>query len=507
MFNVILVDDEPFIREALRTLIPWEEYGFQVAEELYNGKEALEYCKGHAVDLIVTDIKMPVMDGLTLIKNLNSHKGNCSILVMSAYDEFHLVKEAFKLGVKDYILKSELEETQFGKLLESMKAELIRKREGNYLIRENLFHLLMEGNRENAVEQAPVLKEIGFDLFSAGFVVFQFLSSNKSETLRSVIDYLEERSLGFLVNMKGDETALLCSFPSSFAWMDVQDFFDGMYKSLKNTLFIPREFDFTIGVSTLTDDYRSISDLYRQAGEALKYSFFRGKNRVIFSYHVKHGGAADTEDFQEKGRLFQKILRKRDFRGLQVQLFDFLVRDHGYGPEHVQDVKKLYQRYYFYFSDFFEQNRYLLTDSVKEGIEQFSKLLTNGDDLSSLNGAFRRCVHLLVENGTGRSSLVNKVIQFIHDHYDQPYSLTAIADRFKVSSGYLSRTFSREVGCSLTCYFSRVKMEWAADFLINSDMKIYEVAELVGYENPEHFSRTFKKIMGKSPKKYVESAV
>lgn len=504
MFSVLIVDDEPFIREALRSLVPWEEYGFSITKELYNGKEALAYFDQNPVDLVVTDIKMPVMDGLTLIKELNSYPNDFSILVLSAYDEFHLVKEAFKMGVKDYILKSELGEEQFRKLLQSVGEELNRKKNGSYFIRENLFHLLMTGDGTKTMEKASLLQDIGINLYSGGFVVFQFFSSDNGLAFNRIAEFLEEKGIGFLVNMKESETALLCSFPSSFSWLGIQQFFDEMYSKVRHRLSLLATFDLTIGVSTLEKDYKQITKLFREAGDALHYYFFRGKNRIIYPFHIKQKKINVEEDFKKRYSLFHALLKKRDFESLQDCLLDYCVKENECGAEHIGAVKKLYQHYYFYIVDFLEQNSFLKTEAVREVLDKFSRILSEHGDILELNRVFAHCLKTLSSASKLRSSLVSKVIRYIHENYSGEITLSRIAEYLNISRGYLSRTFSREVGCSLTRYVSKIRMEYAAEYLVETDMKIYEIAERVGYSNSEHFSRTFKKVMGKSPKRFIE---
>lgn len=108
MINFLIVDDEPMMRYLLKNLIPWEQNNFKIIGEAINGKDALEFLNKNSVDIILTDLRMPVMDGLSLIKSSKDNNLNGIFIVLSAYDEFHLVSDSFKLGASDYILKSEL---------------------------------------------------------------------------------------------------------------------------------------------------------------------------------------------------------------------------------------------------------------------------------------------------------------------------------------------------------------------------------------------------------------
>ena len=107
--RVLVVDDEPIMRDAYTSLIEWEENGFSLVGSVHNGKVALEFMRENPVDIVITDLKMPVMSGLELIKNASAEFPEIRFIVMSGFDEFHLVKEAYNLGVKEYFLKIELD--------------------------------------------------------------------------------------------------------------------------------------------------------------------------------------------------------------------------------------------------------------------------------------------------------------------------------------------------------------------------------------------------------------
>ena len=126
MYRVLIVDDESIMRMMLSTMVDWEELGFELVGCMSNGREALEYMEHERVDILVTDIQMPVVDGLALIQHVNEKPDPPQILVLSAYNDFPYVRQAFKLGVYDYCLKRELGTETFTRHLEDMRQELIK---------------------------------------------------------------------------------------------------------------------------------------------------------------------------------------------------------------------------------------------------------------------------------------------------------------------------------------------------------------------------------------------
>ncbi|HBR29267.1 MAG TPA: DNA-binding response regulator, partial [Firmicutes bacterium] len=129
MLKVMIVDDEAIVRIGLKSMIDWESHGFQLVGEANDGQRALDLFQKNKPDLVITDLKMPVMDGLQLMRHLNELDARCRVIVLSSYDEFSLVKEAMKLGAADYLLKLEMEPDQLVEVLSGFKSEILQERE------------------------------------------------------------------------------------------------------------------------------------------------------------------------------------------------------------------------------------------------------------------------------------------------------------------------------------------------------------------------------------------
>jgi two-component system response regulator YesN len=126
MRNVLIVDDDTIIRITLRSMTCWEDMGYQIAADAIHGKQALEYLKLHPVDLVITDMKMPVMDGIRLLEEFSHQENMPAVIVLSGYDEFKLVRDAFRLGAYDYLLKADLTEETLKAMLKRMETEVFK---------------------------------------------------------------------------------------------------------------------------------------------------------------------------------------------------------------------------------------------------------------------------------------------------------------------------------------------------------------------------------------------
>lgn len=136
MYRVMFVDDDMIVRTTLHTIVDWEKFGFEIVGDAKNGQQALEKLKDTCVDLLITDMKMPIMDGITLIKQVNRMEQVPVILALSGYDDFLLVREAFRLGAQDYLLKSDINEIMLSSHLERI-ADHLQKAKGSSPVGEN----------------------------------------------------------------------------------------------------------------------------------------------------------------------------------------------------------------------------------------------------------------------------------------------------------------------------------------------------------------------------------
>lgn len=171
MLNILLVDDQPLYRKTLRAIVDWESMDMQIVADVHNGQEALNIINAQSVDIVLTDMKMPVMNGLELIESVQRKQPEIQFIALSAYDEFYLVKSAFKLGVKEYVLKSEISEERIREVVQNVKIEIEKMEvendhqkkmesyldEKRFLLKNKLFKELISGKHE---ENIKVLEEM-----------------------------------------------------------------------------------------------------------------------------------------------------------------------------------------------------------------------------------------------------------------------------------------------------------------------------------------------------------
>jgi len=530
MIKLLLVDDEPLIREALLTLLDWESYGFQIVGEAYNGMEALKIMAEKQVDIVLTDIKMPVMDGLELIQTAKEKNNTTVFVVLSAYDEFHLVSNAYKMGAKDYILKSEITREGVIEVLQKAYQEVINIRQHQRYIEEQeqtrqlfekhhqaIYYRLLEEVIEgqfNMKQQQDLIK-LGFRYAGdqvAVMVIYienrmktEDLNGNSSILFQRVQEYLENilnaHKIGnMLPHFPGEYVFLFC-FSLEDSERDIVERISLLYNNIRISL--QKQFNVIVsaGLSGIGEGLCAASELYKQAVFAYHNSFVLGKGKLIYYDHLPPQINKAILDADRKIVALKELLKSMDSKKIKDNLDLVTVQAEVVTEKMVSDIQALFERYYVCIFEF--ASDYFLQQDLAPLLEEYNNDLRDRGDLKQLNNWIRK-VLMQIAFAIGKGSyLINRVRYYIHKNYHSDISLTAVAKEVGVNSSYLSRIFVKEVGCSFMDYLTKVRLEAALEYMKNSNLKIYEVAEKVGYSNAEHFSRIFKKVFGKSPKEYL----
>jgi two-component system response regulator YesN len=383
MHSVLIVDDEPFVRLSLASMRAWEEDGFSLSYEASNGKEALELLAAHPeIDIVLLDISMPVMDGIEFLRRRGGKTP--AVIVLSAYDNFHLVRTAFTLGARDYVRKEEVE--------------------GDSLL--------------------AVLKKT-----AAGIEKTQ--DADASLIDRRQVDFLRAQMLRDLLAepMAGDSAAALASLGVSLA------------PPFAICAFWVRDFD-DVGARYRTEGIERFSAMLEGSlGQVLAK---RGSGHVVtvrpdHAVVIFQGAAEAAESF-------------------------------------CADAKEYLERYLSV------RITFSLSDSCGEP------------------GGIQAAYRAALARRTVESRIVVLAKRFVRENFADPaLCLGNAAARAGVSKNHLSWEFARETGETLTEYISRVRIEEAKRLFSTTPLKVYEVAEKVGFGNVEHFSRVFKKLAGASP--------
>ena len=531
LYTVILVDDEEEVRQAIIKKLDWESIGFQVIGYADNGEDALEIAERLRPDVVMTDIKMPFMDGLTLAKKLKQISKDIKIIVFSGFDEFEYAKEAIKLEVEEYILKPinaiELKGV-FERIKEKLDHEINSKRDmeqlRNYymeslpVMREQLLIGLLEGRiQKRQVEE--MMKFYGLNLdyphFMAGILRID-TSGNRARaeedylgksnlltlSLKQIVDEILSNSLNYISCFYLETVVVIALLTDP---KQSKDFIHLMDQSCKSAYRI-LEHNTCAGIGFLCNDLTELSHSYQGAKNAMDYRILFDTNQAIYIQDVE-----TQEGVQNvwESRYTENILREIklgemedlvkavqelinyiknsniSFQLYQVSLMEMITEIFKLGRAYQLDLDKVFGL------DFNINSKIYQFDSL-EALKQW--LL---DSCVKVRNSIRR------ERTDTAKLLVNKALDYLGEHYcDSELSVDTLCSYLNVSATYFSILFKRETGLSFVNYLTKVRMEKALQLLNTTDEKTYNISTMVGYTEPNYFSYVFKKHYGVSPSNY-----
>ncbi|MCM3665813.1 response regulator [Mesobacillus subterraneus] len=499
MYNVFIVDDEPVIRFGLKASVDWDAEGLKLVGDYPNGEEALSAMEEYHPDILITDIKMPVMDGITLMKKAKSKFPNLKVILVSSYNDFDFVREGLKLGAIDYVLKPTLEPKDFVQLIRKT-VEKIQQEES---IEEQLGEItetrLAEERRqmENSIKRAILS---GQQLESGDFP--DWLKG------KSLIVYME---LNHLSQIEEEFGGLF----KSFILDEIQTQF---YKNQSNRVCFP------IGDSQmlfLLGDERHglqiVEELKMEIEQETKidcsFSYMPGTNLdSIKESYLLLEEACGEKFFDEKRQIFQVEPSKTTIKSNTMPSLNM---------EDSDDLTELFEeRTGLWDSGLYSEeaikndachmltNFYMNQVSINILVER-CRGMESAETLSELISQFRQDIidfdDLILENKKKVSTdneLVDKALDYIHKHYTEELTLQRVADHIHISRNYFSIIFKRFKVKNFIDYVIELRVNKARELLKETSLKVYEVAEKSGFRDVKYFSKVFKKLTGLSPVDY-----
>lgn len=530
MISVLLVDDELLMRIGLKSMINWEERGFHVIGEAANGKEALEIARRQPPDVIITDIKMPIMDGLELIREATLFLHKCQYVILSCMDEFQYAKEALRLGAADYLIKSDIKQQHLIDVLDTIKKNIDKtslkqhigtneqyKQSITYL-KETLFKEVLSGFRkeEDVVSQmgalsirvrpeAMVVLKLKVDQFET--IRMKYVEKDERLLRYAVVNILEEMiprkwSNEIIVENSAEYLIVMntqAADASKLEKADLNRLLEKVMSAMKDFLNI----SISIGVSPIISSFNDLRAAYQEAEIALANHFFEGAGKVIYYEEAVANTQQKHNEFvldKDEERAFKLALESHDYNKCQEWMEELQKQMHlNLVSERV--IRQIYIRVLEWIRSHFPSTPDLIQGS-KTSYEQLLKQETFGHIHEFAKKYFDQCIRysrMLIEDPP---SYVDQAISIIMKHYTEDLSLQAVAGQINVNPSYLSRIFKQETGENFINFLTKVRIDNAKHYLETSNCKVYEVAVKVGYQNTTYFSKIFKKVVGVTPEKY-----
>ncbi|HHV31530.1 MAG TPA: response regulator [Clostridiales bacterium] len=528
LYRILLVDDEEEVREGIIRKIDWESLGFEVAGDAENGLDALEKAEHLHPDVVMTDIKMPFMDGLELGEKLRVLLPSTKLIIFSGFDDFEYAKKAIKINVAEYVLKpinsGELTET-LKRLKAQMDQEFAEKRDvetlrRNYLeslpvLREQFLVGLLEG-RVSAERLHAQAKQFGLSLEAGNWAVAMVRAAaepresavwnGEEELIPISLKRTLEEILGnycrFVDFYYSDSIVVLAELEAAGGIAPLTAGIDEVCKSAEQVLGV----HVTAGVGTPCDSPMEFRHSYREAQSALEYSTVPGAGRTVYIGDMEPAILVKPEfDEQEERALVNavKMGSEEEIRSCMEGIFARL-----------ELAPPSLNRYQIYLLEMFSA---LLKIMHACGLEM-EKVFSGNDNIVSVLGGLHTpeemkrfytesCVRIseLIrrERVDSTKLLAENAKQYIAENYQrEDLSVEELSSFLHVSATYFSTVFKRETGMSFVAYLTEVRLQQAVNLLNTTDDKTYVIAQKVGYPEPNYFSYVFKRKFGVSPSKY-----
>lgn len=524
MYKVFLVEDEIVTREGIRDSIDWQEAGFLFVGDAPDGEIALPLIKETQPDIVITDIKMPFMDGLELSRILQQYAPKPKVVILSGHDEFEFAQRAIQLGVSEYLLKP-VTRQELVDVLHKVAAQIDAERqERDYqldllakssthqnLLQEKLVLRLVTGGIEitEALEQG---NRLNLNLLAEHYLVMvvKFVTTCDSSNVnykhyQSAQDLLTSMFAGnadvMCSNKDLDETVLILMGKDPASIEEKSRFISGL---ILDTVQQPSTCQVQIGIGTACERLTKLDESYNKAQQTL------AEQTISQLPKPTEAELPLDADF---------ALLKRE----AIEQYLYLGQKEGFDSffaETFLPVREAIERSQFYRNYILTHFVFTCAHFIKEmdgvALQVLRGLNDRFPDVKNFDDFRTRVLeHVLptLEFRDGQashlhSSLIWKAKAFLQDNsHDPTLSLQDVADHVGLSASYFSSIFSHEVGETLVEYITKLRIERAKELLRTTDMYLYEIAEAVGYNDPHYFSTAFKRVTGHSPSHYRKPGV
>ncbi len=536
MLRTFLAEDEIVVRENIKKMVPWEQYGFELVGEASDGEMALPLIKKLKPDLLITDIKMPFMDGLTLSKVVRKELPDIKIVILSGYDDFNYAKEAISIGVEDYLLKPITKNAFLERLCEIRKRYEHEKSQREYYeqfhreiqeYEQNSSRDFFEGLISGTMDAGEIYRradKMGLDIVAEAYNILIFTLESESTAAGQSETYSEweararekiealfaDHSYAMLFRNNVFSYGVLVKEQKENQGENTRVCVESILDALSDG---PTEQSWFIAAG---EPVERLSNVKRSYNTAMQ-TFAR---RYLYDGHILYYRDLKEEEMaKDDGRYLKKvdinaidpaIIQKFLSSGLKEETGNF-VRDyfHAIGKEPLTSmVFRSYVILNIRFSVLSFLNRLGYGAAALEESEKENALEQGGVSMETAMDYAEKILQKAIEirdknSGNKNRSILENSIEYIKNHYmDENMSLNAVAQVANISANHFSALFSQNIGQTFIEYLTGIRMEHAKELLRCTGKRASEIALEVGYKDSHYFSYLFKKTQGMTPSDY-----
>lgn len=536
MYRVLLVDDEILVRDAIRKRIDWEGLGYELAGDCQNGKEAIEFVKTHSVDVVLTDICMPYVDGMELSHFLHDNYPEILIVIFSGFGEFEYAKKAIQYNVSEYLLKP-VTAVELSEVLVNMrkKLESARKEEqkiqhltkvskeyqkNEQMIRSQAISSLVTCSKDVG-ECVQNLNNMGISLDASDYRVVVLSIDLYSELYEQNIEQRQESALmAFVVYNISDE--IVGNYDAGIAYQESNNKTGILFKTnrprefcttvrkicyeIKEKIYEAMKLEISIAVGPYVKKLEELHFSYDRANEVLSYRYLLGGNLLL--------DLENDDDFERDISLYNELLamseavrknQRQELDRILIKIRNKIVESRVnksraclYMQQVVRTLSELVEKVH---------------PDPRKIQEERNQLLGKISEKKTFQKAFDVVVryaegvydYLKMENSSSGKRQAMEAVEYIKENYADPdLNLNGICAHLGISTSHFSSIFKEETGETFMEFLIRIRMDKAKDLLEHTSLKNYEIAERVGFADPHYFGISFKKMTGKTPTEYAK---
>lgn len=512
--KVLIVDDEFLVRLGLKTTINWPQYGYNIVGEASNGLEALKLFDRLKPDVLMTDIKMPDMDGLELISEIKKKGKEIQIIIISNYRDFDYARQAIKFGVSQYLIKSEISQKSLLDTLSTLsfvnKPQPLAELDGGQkeYIRSQVYNDVARSGLTSGAFAVPpegLFPEPAYVVLICSCDSSQLAANTAnilSNMLSSLIDLHFHNAFSYVTQMQNKIISTVVA-PVSFAKTDIKELLLNQSRMLARNIKQYSNVDLNIGLS-LPGNFLRFPEMFVEAETAKQDCFF-----ISDTVSMYRGRTDASFDMRQKINIetIREFVDKGDAAGLDQYIADIFTQ-----------LRKAKNFKYFKncYIDFlaFAKSIYKRTGGEKDSAfaknfdyESLNRISSISIAEKYVHNLYSQILNLLQNKSCGYSYFIKVCLSFIESHYSSSITLTDAAKAVNISSSYLSLVFKQETGINFSDYLMRFRIGKAKELLKTTNLRIYEIAEKVGFSSPYYFSKVFKDVTKLTCKEYKDKFI
>ena len=507
MYKVLLVDDELDIIEGLTAIIDWYSRNCTIVGTAYNGRMGAQQAALLKPDIIVTDIRMPLVEGIEMIATIKKTQPHIKFIILSGFSEFEYAKRGMELGVKHYVLKP-VEEIELEASIDDVVLELDQEQQNEKLLLQEYAMLDLLHASEDNEEILATLESNGIK-FDKPYITCMTAKADDHKYMPGINVTPLHRSNDFTaicLRYSAKEHAIVMVH----AWKDGPLLHEAV-ATVRTLLLETLQSPVTLGVGATYDSPQKISQSFDESRRVLGCQLLDQHEGILLFDQLN--------DANSMAELPPNLLQQLDYaleqnqQELCSQIIEQILDSLTVSAQHKQ-IELRPQCL----------NLYLITAGklTTTQVQQLNRLV--GDELLSmkykratwtidmckswLTTLFQSIIQLKKQHQpVNGQTVIEEVQSYLKDNYSQSITLSSVAEQFYISPNHLSHLFRKKTGDTFLGYLTKIRMERAKFLIANSQAKMYEICQLIGYEDPKYFRKTFEKVVGMNPSDYKNANV